>query len=311
MPTVSILTFSSTSEQIENALRLYLCQQAYLPSAFVDPKNKHGNVSLFVPIYVFEVSFEADWHASFGFDRQEHYTEYVTETYNNVRRTRPVTRTKTITDWRPAHGTARGSASFTAYAGDMLPAQAIELIENAHPTNTTVIDPSTLAVRVEPFVENANQVYTTQVSWRVDAYIDRDVRSYAQGNRQDNWRWHARTSYSSRELLFPIEGVEIKFDDKLYAFWIDGSDNGRIYHDKLPKDSDTMFKASLGFIPAMVMGLTMLVQLNNQGTSKGVIITSALLFCVTVGLGFVIKSDVESRSRRTLLAKASQLAQRE
>ncbi len=311
MPTVSILTFSSSSEQIENALRLYLCQQAYLPSAFVDPKNKHGNVSLFAPIHFFEISFEADWHASFGFDRQEHYTEYVTETYNNVRRTRPVTRTKTVTDWRPAHGTARGSASFTAYAGDMLPTQAIELIENAHPTNITVVDSSTLAVRVEPFVENADRAYTTQVSRRVDAYIDRDVRSYAQGDRQDNWRWHAKTSYSSRELFFPIEGVEIGFDGKLYTFWVDGSDTRRISHDKLPKDSNTLFKASFGFIPAILMGFTMLVQLSNQSTSRGMIITSALLFCVTVGLGFVIKSGVESRSRRTLLAKASQLAQSE
>ena len=144
-----------------------------------------------------------------------------------------------------------------------MPAQAVELIENAHPTNVTVIDSSTLAVRVEPFVKNADQVYITQVSQRVNAYIDRDVRSYAQENRQDSWRWHARTSYSSRELLFPIEGVEIKFDGKLHTFWIDGSETGRIYYDKLPKDSGIMFKASLGFIPALVMCFIMLIQLNN------------------------------------------------
>ena len=93
MQTIDALPFSSSPEQTDSTLRTYLCSQAYLPVEFVSAQNRSSGTTLYAPMYVFRASFSANWHASFGFDRQEHYTEYKTELINNVRRTTPVTRT--------------------------------------------------------------------------------------------------------------------------------------------------------------------------------------------------------------------------
>lgn len=112
MSTIDTLPFSSSTEEVDSTLRTYLCDQAYLPVEFVRSQNRLSHTRIYVPTYIFKVRFSATWNACFGFDREEHYTEYHTELVNNVRRTTPVTRTKTATDWRPANGNASGNSKF-------------------------------------------------------------------------------------------------------------------------------------------------------------------------------------------------------
>lgn len=178
MPTIDTLPFSSSTEQTELAFRRYLCTQTYLPVDFVNPKNKVSSVTLYASMYVFQTSYSANWHASFGFDRQEHYTEYKTELINNVRRTTPVTRTKTITDWRPANGTAQGEAVFAAYAGSNMPTEAIELMEGVNLSNAVTVETDTLQTPIEPFALSQDQVWSANVKSRLDNVIDQEVKSH-------------------------------------------------------------------------------------------------------------------------------------
>ena len=304
MPTIDALPFSSSTEQTDSALRTYLCSQAYLPVDFVSPKNRTSGATLYAPMYVFRASFSANWHASFGFDRQEHYTEYKTELINNVRRTTPVTRTKTVTDWRPANGTARGEAMFAAYAGSNLPAEAIELMEGVHLANVVTIEAAAIRVPVEPFTLSQDHVWSADIKPRLDSVIDQEVKGHRQGNRQNNWSWNATTEYSVSELLFPMEEIQIRFDEKTYNFWIDGSNITRIKHEKLPRDEAKFQAVLIGFSPAVIISVSLLIWWATAGGGWGLATVAFIFVTAAIVGGFVRKNSIETRSRSALISAA-------
>ncbi|MDR2442107.1 MAG: hypothetical protein LBE31_01130, partial [Deltaproteobacteria bacterium] len=87
----------------------------------------------FIPFWLAEGSFVSHWSASFGFDRTETYTEYVTQIDTQGRRYQtPETRYRKVTDWRPTSGTATGNFRLLKYGGniDKLPPYVISLLEN-------------------------------------------------------------------------------------------------------------------------------------------------------------------------------------
>ena len=304
MQTIDALPFSSSPEQTDSTLRTYLCSQAYLPVEFVRAQNRVSGTTLYAPMYVFRASFFANWHASFGFDRQEHYTEYKTELINNVRRTTPVTRTKTVTDWRPANGTARGEAMFAAYAGSNLPAEAVELMEGVNLANVVAIEAGAIRVPVEPFTLSQDHVWSADIKPRLDSVIDQEVKGHRQGNRQNNWSWNASTEYSVSELLFPMEEIQIRYNEHIYNFWIDGSNVSRIKHGKLPRDEAKFQAVLLGFLPAVIVSVLFLIWWATAGGGWG-LATFAFIF-VTAAIigGFVRKNYIETNSRNALISAA-------
>ncbi len=255
-------------------------------------------------MYLFRASFSANWNASFGFDRQEHYTEHKTELINNVRRTTPVTRTKTVTDWRPANGTARGDAMFAAYAGSNMPAEAIELMEGVYLANVVAMEAGAIRVPVEPFTLSQDHVWSTDIKPRLDGVIDQEVKGHRQGNRQNNWSWNAATEYSVSELLFPMEEIRIRFGDKTYNFWIDGSDISRIKHEDLPRDEAKFRAVLLGFLPAVVIAISSLIWWATVEGSLGLAIFAFIFVTAAIAGGFLYKNSIETRSRKALISTA-------
>ena len=305
MQKIDLIPFSSSTTETEVALIDYLCKQKYLPASFLNPINKVENITLYAPMYIFSASYEAEWQASFGFNRQEHYTEYQ-EVYNSKGKERiPVARTKIVTDWRPANGRARGHMTLTAYAGEGLSAEAIELMESMSVNNAVSTDAQKIDVKVEPFSRSEEQVWTSRVNERFEARIDLDIKGRKQGDCQRDWSWDATSEYSSSNILCPIEGIRIRFDGRIYDFWIDGSNINRIRHKELPKDEKMKRDIFIGFLPfAFILGAVALYWDKISSSSTATVVSIILVGVAAIG-ALIRKFSIETEAREAMLRMAS------
>ena len=119
-----IIPLTVTQDDLEKRAYAYMAGGNYTPDDMLEAATFTKRELLYVPAYLFKVTYEATWTASFGYDRTEHYTEYVTVTKRSGNHSyetqEPRTKTKTVTDWRPANGVDSGIFPVSTYAGKKL-----------------------------------------------------------------------------------------------------------------------------------------------------------------------------------------------
>lgn len=130
---VNIITFDSKESSLDNKIYKVIYNNLKLDHTYDINFLKNLKIKkkkiICSPFNEYDYDFKSHWSASFGFDRIETYTEYVEESYSYEtyelgrkvtkwdKRTVPKTRTKTVTDWRPASGTYNGSLKSIIYIG--------------------------------------------------------------------------------------------------------------------------------------------------------------------------------------------------
>lgn len=119
-----IIPLKVNQDDLEKRVYGYMASGNYTPDDMLESTTFTKQECFYVPAFLFRVEYEATWTASFGYDRTEHYTEYVTVTKRSGNHSyetqEPRTKTKTVTDWRPANGVDSGSFKVSAYAGKKL-----------------------------------------------------------------------------------------------------------------------------------------------------------------------------------------------
>jgi hypothetical protein len=207
----------------------------------------------YVPAYLYRGSYEATWTASFGYDRQEHYTDYENKWDSNLKmnvRT-AVAKTKTVTDWRPMNGADMGNFVLSAYAGTKQPPAVAALIEGMSWSDAKSFDTSFLVgFRAEEVEKSDSDVYSESVDSRVNVVIDNGVRSHAQGDRQRDWNWKANISKTATSYFLPIGWVKYEYGGREYNLWVDGIDPSNNVGDELPVDSKRKSALIFGYTPA-------------------------------------------------------------
>ena len=234
----------------------------HLASGDLTPDHllEHATVSkterLYVPAIEFFGAYEAQWTASFGYDRTEHYTDYETRTVNGHSRQVAVSKTKTVTDWRPVNGTDTGKFYVTAYAGTRLTSPVLDvtpLVEQQIASAAVPFDSSYLTgVEFEDFAHPETDVYQNRGRPQVNQIIDRNVEKHGQGDHQKDWHWTADISKRSSTVLVPVCHAVYEFEGKEYNVWVSGVDTSRLIADPLPVDQDRKKAIQFGFIPAAV-----------------------------------------------------------
>jgi hypothetical protein len=208
----------------------------------------------YVPAYMFTVDYEAHWTASFGYDRTEHYTEYEIrslgkDSNGKSRGTHkvPVTKTKTVTDWRPANGVDSGNFSVSTYAGNKLVETELnpaKLVDHAIILgNITDFNPSYMyGFESESFSVSKTSAFASLES-EISSDIDLRVKKHEKGDHQRDWHWSAKKSYSTSTLYVPIYHAVFDYKGTEYNVWLDGIgtydgiETFGIVADKLPEDT--------------------------------------------------------------------------
>jgi tetratricopeptide (TPR) repeat protein len=238
-----------------------LASGAQTPDDLLDRAVITRRDAYYVPVYVFEGSYEATWTASFGYNRAKYHTDYQSRTENGSTRRAPGTSRFVVTDWHPAHGTDIGDFTVTAYAGARLASKAIELVESSVVFGRTqAYQPSfTDGLHVETALGESD-VYARRAQAKVDAHIERSVKAHGQGSSQSDWHWTARiTERTATHALLPIRHVVYEYEGKTYNVWFDGADRLRQpVADPLPQDQRRKRQLKLGYVPAAAASVQLL-----------------------------------------------------
>ncbi|MCM1512211.1 MAG: hypothetical protein NC112_03750 [Oxalobacter formigenes] len=247
-----IIPLSTNQKDLENQVYTFLAEDNYAPDDIIQSATFLKRERFYVPAYLFKIDYQAEWTASFGYDRKEPYTDY--KTVNGRRQA--YTAYRTVTDWRPVNGTDANTFEVSIYAGTDLtsltltPAEMIpSIIANAE---RTAFNPDFMqGVTAESFAIPEKLAFDS-LSEEINENIDHNVKQHAQGDRQRDWHWTLSHIESSTGTLFvPICNAVFDYKGNNYSYWCDGIGNGNIVADKLPVDSNRERNVYLGFIPTL------------------------------------------------------------
>ncbi len=242
-----IIPMKVERQDLEDAVYEYLAAGDYTPDDLLESAVFSKVERLYVPSYLFNGGYEAIWTASFGYDRTETYTDY--ETDNNGKQ-RAVTRTRTVTDWRPVNGVATGAFEVFSYAGSRdVP---LELIEDpVGRDGVTRFDAAYVrGLDCEGFSQGEGSVYAARGKDMINEVIDAGVKQHAQGDQQRDWNWNASlTGEQSFATLLPVCHLVFDYNGKSYSIWSDGCDARQMIADEAPVDNSRKQTVHRGFIP--------------------------------------------------------------
>jgi hypothetical protein len=294
-----IVPLSVELSALTDAVYEHLASGDLTPDHLLEHATFTKTERFYVPAYDFDGEYSAVWTASFGYDRQEHYTAYETRTENGRTHRVPVTRTKTVTDWRAANGNDSGTFSVRSYAGRRLidaGSNLTSLVENMPEVEHAPYDASfTIGVPVEEVSTSSEAAFTDCATPRINQIIDQSVRQHAQGDHQKDWHWKGSVSKRATSLLVPVCHAVYEFEGKQFNVWVSGNDTSRMVADPLPVDKRRKLAISLGFIPvlfsAVASGLAVFMLDSAWGLPLSVI-------AVAAGYGVLRKKIIISYSRK-------------
>ncbi|MES3025217.1 MAG: hypothetical protein V4857_26885 [Pseudomonadota bacterium] len=295
---------------LEQAVLRHLASGDYTPDDLVDKAVLSTLNRCYVPCFQYSGSYEARWTASFGYDSEETYTDYVRRTDNGHTHNEPVTRTRTVTEWRPVSGTDAGVISELGYGGSGLPDRVAQLVEDCPGVRSaTGFNVSFVSgVEVQPFSRTEGDTFDLRAEKRINQRIDASVRRHAQGEQQRDWHWKATISKSAVPILVPLCNAVIEYKGKRYNFWIDGTDTSKVVGDHLPTDKGRSLLVGLGYVLPTLATIVLVVPFLVAENFFEVFSWQAVgMTCAVFGLSYWRRRRILSRSRE---ARQTQLARR-
>ncbi|GAB3625369.1 hypothetical protein PTE30175_01475 [Pandoraea terrae] len=250
-----VVTLTVSRNQLEDAVFQHLADGKYTPDNLLEHATFTKIEQFFVPAYAFTGTYEAQWTASFGYNRTEHYTEYVRDSNG---RSQPVNRTRTVTDWRPVNGSDSGKFGILIYGGSRLHDNALalttRLVEHCQMAGDVAdYSPSyTSGFEVEAYSVPLDDAYRERGSALVDEVIDAGVKRHAQGDTQKDWHWTATTRKQSSRVLVPVCHVVYEYQGQSYNVWTDGTSTANLLADPSPQDDSRKRAVRIGFVPTAV-----------------------------------------------------------
>lgn len=302
---VSIIPLTVDVTALVDAVYQHLASGDMTPDHLLEYASISKKDRFYVPAFIFSGNFEASWTASFGYDREEQYTAFVSRQENGRTVNVPVTKTKTVTDWRPVNGSDNGTFAVLAYAGKGLNSalNITSLFEGKAAKLESFDESYTSGITIEPFESSESQVYGSRGEALINGVIDKSVQSHAQGDRQKDWHWTADIRKQAAATLVPLCHAIYEFEGKQYNLWLSGSNPARIIADALPVDTGRKHSVNSGFFPFWLALIAAAVGIFRNADDWGIpvsIVLACLLF------GFLRRKTIIGYShqvRQSLLAK--------
>jgi LSD1 subclass zinc finger protein len=251
-----LIPLTVEADVLQQAVLHHLASGDYAPDDLVERAQIATVERFYVPAFTFSGTYVAQWTASFGYDRSESYIDIVRRTDGGESHRVPVSKTRTVTEWKPVSGTETGAISMLGYSGNTLPPEAMQLVEQTDLRNATVFNASFLTgLEVQPATLDARATYTQRAEARVNQMIDANVMQHAQGDKQRDWHWSASIDKKTASILVPVCRVLYEYKGKKYTLWVDGANPQKLAGDALPAGKGKIGQIVLGYaLPAAAIG---------------------------------------------------------
>jgi predicted RNA-binding Zn-ribbon protein involved in translation (DUF1610 family) len=278
-----IVPISVTPQEMIDRVYNYMTTGDFTPDDMIVTSTILLREQFYVPVFVFKVDYQAQWTASFGYNRKEPYTAHRTVSRNGRTFSESYTAYRTVTDWRPASGNDSGVFDIAGYAGNILndsPLSPIDLVtDESIFENSTVFDRAfTSGFEVETFLVSEKHVYES-LQDEIDEIIGENIEEHAQGDKQRDWHWTSQFNYESSTYAVPICHVAFQYNEEEYNVWISGHDPELLCGDELPVDKNKYRTAMLGFIPAFISLITVVIGAGSHRFSDISLIPTIIAFC--------------------------------
>ena len=286
-------------KDLRDLAHVHMTRGKHTPDDLLEKAQITETVISFVPTFLFRGNYEANWTASFGYDRQEAYTAY--RTVNGEQQA--YTAYRTVTDWRPASGVATGSFAVKSEGGEPSHPNATYLAEGMSLGTLEPYSPKFVSgFPVADFNRGPNDVFASSGEAKVKAVVDSGVRSHAQGNRQRDWRWNGKWNWESSTVLVPIAKASFEYEEKSYSVWFDGSNPSIFLGDALPQDQSRKKAIRAGFLPAAIAAVGTVA----TAIFPPLFIVSGFILVAAIVFGFLRRHAIISFSKSRREAFLSQ-----
>ncbi len=294
----AILPLTVELTELTDAVYEHLASGDMTPDQLLEHATFTKKERFYTPAYGFRGDFEAKWTASFGYNRREEYTAYETRTENGQSYRVPVTKTRTVTDWRPVSGTDTGAFAVLAYAGKQLletTTGAVSLVEKQPDGEVVPFNPSyTTGIPVEPYAASADDAYRDRADSQVNQIIDRSVHQHAQGDRQKDWHWTATINKDSFTMLVPLCHAVYEYQGASYHVWLSGTNASRLAADQLPVDVNRKRAVKYGFLPILAAAVASGFAVFSLGYNA---ITPVCVVLAAILYGFLRRRSIINHSK--------------
>lgn len=305
-----IVPFNLTLEQARNIFLEWLVQGNYTPDDILSQYSMKTFSGVYLPFYLFDkLSYRVSWSASCGYDRNETYTDYETRTTSSGRTYKePVTKTRTVTDWKPSSGEITGAYSKSSLIlATGKPEKMATFCESSPCAKDSIKTFHTgyiLGFGLGPFALPEKTAYENRIKQDLNKQIDKDVKRDIPGDRQRDISWNGDIyGISPKKLYLPYWTAVYSYKGKQYRSVIDGQASSRISGEK-PQDSDKKKKVFMFFLPLIIF---LVLYAAIFGFFKDNILTSSFSeYVISFGVGVSVILAIVGLVRRSRLIKQSE-----
>lgn len=233
----------------------WLAAFKYAPISVFEPTLLSAIARLDLPYYSFSVQYTANYSASCGYYRTEHYTQYVTEYVNGRTRTVPQSATRVVTDWHPHSGVLTGSV--TILRPDAMPAgfDFSRFLSDATFSTSEATGGPSADTTVFSYNRTPEQFYEAVVRAAVTSRVNSQAANSLPGNTYQHLSssWHG--TYNWWRIYLPYWHMNYSNGTHGINALVDGTDPSRVAG-SLPTDVALKEGAARHLLPLWVALVT-------------------------------------------------------
>ena len=228
----SIIPFSVDEKKAKIAFITALSKTEAIPNDIYQKIGIIDFAGYYAPFYRYFGDYTATFHCSIGYDREEQYTEYENdydaESGRSVRR--PVTKTRTVTDWHPYSGNDVGdfcvdvcASNFFNSVDDCSSGFVNKMCGSAKYQEYN--EQYTTGFRVLPFVIDTSTAVENDGNAQIDRVVASNISSKLPGDHYKDLSFNWQCNRSEFTLLKPVWYTKYAYDGSAYYVLTDGTNS--------------------------------------------------------------------------------------
>lgn len=250
----AVFPVTSRQEDVLNFFLHWIIEDDYTPNDILTSSNLQYVMPVYVPIYLFEVSFHGHWNAEIGIDRWEEYTDYETRYENGRSRQVAVRKQRIVTDWHPHSSGITTECVVVGMGTDSFSNDLVDFFEDVSSSisnqnyNTDLIKGNL----IKEFEISPKSSFSNYGESKAHSHIESEIRGSAPGDHIRNISINGDYQYRSHPIFLPFWNYSITYKEQIYNGYFDDKKLERNCG-KRPKDLERESLISFIYYPWWIL----------------------------------------------------------